>query len=131
VGFDETVRSSGTRSLRIRFDATQNPGEIGVEQTVFLPPGRYRFQAHVRTQDISTDQGVGFRLTSEDAPQPLNVTTDALRGTTEWTLVERMFEAPPGGALTRVSVVRKPSLKFDNLISGTVWIDQVSIRPSN
>jgi O-antigen ligase len=131
VDFDETVRSSGRRSLRIRFDGTQNPGEIGVEQTVFLPPGRYRFQAYVRTQEISTDEGVAFRLTSEDAPQPINVTTDALRGTNEWTLVERMFEAPPGGALTRVSVVRKPSLKFDNLIGGTAWIDQVAISPRN
>jgi len=131
VDFDETVRSSGRRSLRIRFDGTQNPGEIGVEQTVFLPPGRYRFQAYVRTQDISTDQGVAFRLTSEDAPQPLNLTTDPLRGTNEWTLVERMFEAPPGGALTRVSVVREPSLKFDNLIGGTAWIDRVTIRPGN
>jgi len=131
VDFDETVRSSGRRSLRIRFDGTQNLGEIGVEQTVFLPPGRYRFQAFVRTQEISTDQGVAFRLTSEDAPQPINVTTDPLRGTNEWTLTERLFEVPPSGALTRVSVARKPSLKFDNLIGGTAWIDQVAISPRN
>jgi O-antigen ligase/tetratricopeptide (TPR) repeat protein len=131
VDFDDTVRSSGRRSLQIRFDGTQNLGEIGVEQTVFLPPGRYRFQAYVRTQEISTDQGVAFRLTSENTPQPINVTTDALRGTNEWTLVERMVEAPPGGALTRLSIVRKPSLKFDNLIGGTAWIDRVSISPRN
>jgi hypothetical protein len=41
--------------------------------------------------------------------------------------VERVFDAPKQGGPVRVSVVRKPSLKFDNLIRGTAWIDQVSI----
>jgi O-antigen ligase len=129
IDFDETVHSSGKRSLRIRFDGTQNPGDIGLEQAVFLPPGRYRFEAHVRTEDVSTDQGVAFRVVSEERQQALDVTTDNVRGSNDWTMLESVFDAPPGGGLTRVSVVRKPSLKFDNLIKGTAWIDQVSISP--
>ncbi len=129
IDFDETVRSSGTRSLRIRFDGTQNPGDIGLEQAVFLPPGRYRFEAHVRTEDISTDQGIAFRVVLEERQQALAVTTDNVRGSNDWTVLERTFDAPAGGALARVIVVRKPSLKFDNLIKGTAWIDQVSISP--
>jgi O-antigen ligase/tetratricopeptide (TPR) repeat protein len=129
IDFDEAVHSSGKRSLRIRFDGTQNPGDIGLEQAVFLPPGRYRFEAHVRTEDVSTDQGVAFRLVSEERQQALDVITDNIRGSSDWTMLERDFDAPPGGGLTRVSVVRKPSLKFDNLIKGTAWIDHVSISP--
>ena len=38
-----------------------------------------------------------------------------------------MFDAPRGGALVRVLLARKPSLKFDSKIAGTVWIDDVSL----
>src|SRR5207249_300446 len=127
IELDEAVRASGRRSLRIRFDGTQNPGDIGVDETVFLPAGRYRIEAHVRTEEVSTDQGVAFRVVSEERPQALDVTTDNVRGSSDWTMVERVFDAPAGAGLTRVSLVRKPSLKFDNLIKGTAWIDQVSI----
>ena len=130
IDFDEAVRASGRRSLGVRFDGTQNPGEIGVEQTVFLPPGRYRFEAHIRTVEISTDQGIAFRIVSEGGPQGLDVTTEAVRGSNDWMVLERVFDAPPGGGLIRVMVVRKPSLKFDSLISGAAWIDQVSISPA-
>src|SRR5206468_6003769 len=50
IDFDESVRTSGHRSLRIRFDGTQNASEIGVGQTIFLPAGRYQLQARVKTQ---------------------------------------------------------------------------------
>jgi hypothetical protein len=44
-------------------------------------------------------------------------------------ILERVFDAPPDGGLVRVSLARKRSLKFDSLIRGTVWVDQVSISP--
>ena len=43
--------------------------------------------------------------------------------------MEQVVEAPPNGGLLRVMLVRKPSLKFDNLVRGTAWIDQVSLTP--
>jgi hypothetical protein len=131
IDFDRDVRYSGERSLRIRFDGTMNPGAIGVEQTVFLKAGRYRFDAYIRTQEISTDQGVAFRLASDASSQQLDVTTEQLRGSHDWTRVERAFEVPSGAGLVRVSLVRTPSLKFDNLVRGTVWVDQVSITPAD
>jgi O-antigen ligase/cytochrome c-type biogenesis protein CcmH/NrfG len=128
VDFDRDVRHSGARSLRIQFDGTKNLTGAGVEQVVFLKEGRYRFQADIRTQDLSTDQGVALRVVGPEAPQRLDFTTEALRGTHDWTRVERVFNAPAGGGLVRVTIVRTPSLKFDNQIRGTSWIDRVSIR---
>jgi hypothetical protein len=43
--------------------------------------------------------------------------------------VAHKFVAPPGTGLVIIRLTRKPSLKFDNLLRGTLWIDQVSIRP--
>jgi hypothetical protein len=45
-------------------------------------------------------------------------------------ILDQAFQVPPGAGLVQVSLVRKPSLKFDNLIRGTVWIDHVTITPS-
>jgi O-antigen ligase/tetratricopeptide (TPR) repeat protein len=129
IDFDREVKRSGGRSLRIQFDGTANIGEIGVRQFAFLPPGQYRFRAHIRTSEVSTNEGVAFRVISDDAPKQLDFTTEDSRGTNDWTLVERVFDAPPGGGIVSVRLVRRPSLKFDNLLKGTVWIDQVSIRP--
>jgi hypothetical protein len=127
--FDDRVRHAGRRSLRVAFDGTQNVGEIGVEQAVFLVAGRYRVRAYIRTHEVSTDEGVALRVVYAESPRALDFKTERLRGTNEWTMVEGQFAAPPSGGLVRVSLVRKPSLKFDNLIRGTVWVDEVSISP--
>ncbi len=127
VDFDRDIHYAGTRSLRIQFDGSQNVGNIGVRQTVFLTAGRYRFAAYVRTKDISTDEGIAFNLMDPEAPQRLNFTTEALLGTNDWKLIEHQFQVRPGTGLIQLSIVRKPSLRFDNLIRGTAWIDQLSI----
>ena len=98
-----------------------------MEQAVFLKPGRYRFRAHIRTREVSTDEGVHFRVVCDETPKDLDVATEDLRGSNDWTMVERVFDAPPGGGLVRVLLTRKPSLKFDSKIAGTVWIDDVSL----
>jgi O-antigen ligase len=127
IDFDPGVRHSGRRALRVRFDGTTNVADIGVWQEVFLESGRYRLRAFVRTEDVSTNEGVAFRVVYGDSPKLLDMTTETLKGSNEWTLVERVFDAPPKGGLVTVSLARKPSLKFDNLIRGTAWIDQVEI----
>jgi O-antigen ligase len=129
IDFDRDTRHSGDRCLRIQFDGTQNVGNIGLRQTVFLKPGRYRFQAYIRTKEVSTDEGVAFSVVDEETSKRVSFTTESLLGSSDWRLVEREFEAPPGTGLVQVSLIRKPSWKFDNLIRGTVWIDGVSIGP--
>jgi O-antigen ligase len=121
IDFDRSVRYSGSRSLRIQFDGTQNVSGVGVSQTLFLKPGRYRFQAYVHTEEVSTDEGIAFNVAG--------FTTKSLLGTNDWTAVERGFQVQPGQELAQVTVVRKVSLRFDSLIRGTVWIDHVSISP--
>lgn len=125
---DAAVARSGTRALRVQFDGTQNVTDVGVEQWIFLPTGRYRFSAYVKAEAISTDRGVAFQLVYDQAPSP-PVTTEAVRGTHDWQLLEQIVEAPAEGGLARVRLVRQPSLKFDNLVRGTAWIDQVRLTP--
>jgi tetratricopeptide (TPR) repeat protein len=129
VDFDRNAPYSGARSLRIQLDGKQNLSDAGVSQTVLLKPGRYRFRAYVRTEDLSTDEGFSFRVVEEESGKRVNFTTEGVLGSHDWTLVEHAFEAPSGVGLVRVGLVRKPSWRFDCLIRGAMWIDQVSIVP--
>lgn len=131
VAFDTNTRHAGARALRVTCDGTQNVGEVGVEQAVYLAAGQYRLDAYVRTEGVTTDEGVGLRVVSSGAPQPLDVMTERMGGTAAWTRVESIFEVPAGGRLLRVVVARKPSLKFDQFVRGAVWIDEVRLSREN
>jgi hypothetical protein len=88
-----------------------------------VPPGRYKFQAYIKTDGLTTDQGVAFALSAIG----LDVTTDSISEAADWRVVEKEFEVPADAGLVHVRVFRRPSLKFDNRVKGTVWIDQVRI----
>ena len=130
IQFDREIHYSGLRSLRIKFDGRHNVSNIGVRQIVFLKPGRYRFAAYIRTKELTTDEGFAFSIVDPEAKH-LSFTTESMIGTNDWKLVEHTFQVLPKTGLIQLSLTRKPSLRFDNLIRGTVWIDQVSISPES
>lgn len=127
VQLDSRVARSGARSLRLRFAGTENLNYSGTYETTFVAPGDYSFQAFVRTEGITTDQGVGFRISDAEAASALDVRTEQLVGTHEWKKIEQMIHVPRGTRLLLVQIVRQASLKFDGDISGTAWIDSVNL----
>ena len=122
--------SEGSTALRIEFSKAGNPHYRHVSQQAVVLRGRLRFSAAVRSDGITSDQGIGFQIVDAEAPHRFDVSTESVRGTTNWTTVETEFEPPPDTKLLEVRVVRRPSLKFDNQLSGTVWIDDVSLGPA-
>ena len=127
AAWDANVAHSGKHSLRIRFDGKENIAFNQISQTAFVTPGRYRFEAFVRTEAITTDQGIGFHLVGVDGPSRLDIYTERLVGTNDWKRIEQVITVPRDRDLLQVQVVRQPSLKFDNQISGTAWIDSVRL----
>jgi hypothetical protein len=85
----------------------------------------------VRTERLTTDEGIGFRILDPTAASRLDVKTERVTGTSDWRKIDQVFEVRPQTRLIQIQVVRQPSLKFDNNISGTVWIDTVQLTPSN
>jgi O-antigen ligase len=131
VSRDAGVAHGGTHSLRIGFEGNQNLNYSDVSQTIFLKPGRYRFDAYVRTERLTTDEGIGFHILDPAASSRLDVMTKRLTGSNDWKKIEQVFDIRPQTKLIQIRVVRQPSLKFDNDISGTVWIDTVKVTPIN
>jgi hypothetical protein len=128
VSRDGKMAHSGQWSLRIDFRGKENLNYSHVSQTVCVRPGPLRFQAYVRTEGITTDQGVGFRVFDPESPARLDARTAQLSGDSDWRPLELAFVVPPETRLLVVQVRRPPSLKFDNKIAGTAWVDDAVLN---
>jgi hypothetical protein len=119
---------SGKCSLRLSFAGTQNVGFAVASQLAFVRPGIYRFQAFIRTQAVTTDQGIRFRISDAEVPARLDEVFGQFTGSSPWSKVEHDLVVAPNTRLLRIEVVRRPSMKFDNKVDGTAWIDQLKLE---
>lgn len=126
---DAEAAHTGAHSLRIHFEGKQNLDYDDVGQTAFVRPGRYRFEAYMRTEGITTDKGVALHIYDRESSARLDARTEELTGTHDWTKVERVIVVPRETRLLRLELNRQRSMKFDNQISGTAWIDSVKLAP--
>jgi hypothetical protein len=127
VALDDAVAHSGSHSLRIAFEGTGNVTEGYLAETVVVPPGNYHFEAYVKTQNVTTDQGVSLRVLDPDSTSRLDGRTDPLLGTSDWKRLSLDFCVSPRTKRLEIRVARKASLKFDSKIKGTVWVDTVRL----
>jgi len=119
----------GVGCLRLAFLGETNVAFDHASQLVVVQPGVYRFMAFLKTSGITTDQGVRFRIADATAPGRLEAITEGYTGTRDWTEVSRTIRVPVGTNLVSVQVVREASMKFDNKICGTAWVDDVALTP--
>jgi O-antigen ligase len=127
VELDASVARTGARSLRVRFGGKANVAYSHTFETTFVTPGLYRFQAFVRSQGITTDQGIGFHIFDAEGSSPVDLKTEQVTGTTDWKQIEQIVRVPPETKLLTVQIVRARSWKFDSHIAGTAWIDAVTL----
>jgi O-antigen ligase len=127
TALDSNVAHTGTHSLRIRFAGTENVGYAHTTQKTSVPQGTYRFTAYIRTENITTDKGIAFRIFDPENSSLLDARTEQFVGTTGWKKVEQTVRVPRATRLLEIQVIREPTMKFDNRVSGTAWIDTVSL----
>lgn len=126
--FDTTTYQSGARSLQIRFDGTANRDFQHLVQYVPVRPrNRYRFTAFLRTEGISTDSGIRFRIFDPKRRAALDILTPGLVGSEPWVLQEAEIATGSETRLLAIALRRLPSRKFDNKLRGTAWLDDVSL----
>jgi tetratricopeptide (TPR) repeat protein len=131
TGYDPRQRHSGKYSLRVTFDGRHNPNFDGVcTNAEVRPETTYRLSAWVRTQSLTSDQGVRVRLSwhAESRTGSFLNTNDVL-GTQPWTPLEIPWTSGKDVRYARVCVLRNASAKFDSQIQGTAWIDDVTLIP--
>lgn len=128
--FDNETAHSGARSLRITFDGTANLNFQNVYEYVPVAPNHdYHFSAYLRTESISTDQGIRFEMFDPQHPTEDRTFTAKLVGTNDWTRVHANYRSGPHTQLLEILLRRAPSEKLDNKLRGTVWVDDVWLIP--
>jgi hypothetical protein len=128
IGIDTTVFHSGGHSMVISFSGSSgNLFYEGLQHWVKVTPGvAYQARAYMKTEDITTDSGPRLWVHDPVKPAVFNKYSDQLVGSNAgWTLLTIDFT--PKADFVTVAVARVPSQKLDNVISGRVWVDDVSV----
>ncbi len=128
---DRRQKHTGKQSLRLFFDGKHNTNYEGVcTNAEVQPETTYRFSAWVRTQALTSDEGVRFRLSGFSDSRPSGSTdSQDSRGTQSWTRVEMPWTSGKDVRRARVCVLRYLSRGLDTRIQGTAWIDDISLVP--
>jgi hypothetical protein len=128
---DDSSAHEGRWSLRIEFDGAANVAYRHVAQQAVVAPGRWKLQAWIRAERVSSDQGVGLRIFEARAAPAWQVWTETVSGDSDWKRIEAIVTVPPAVRLVQIEIVRRPSRRLDCRMGGVVWIDGVSLTPSD
>jgi tetratricopeptide (TPR) repeat protein len=130
VDFADPSAYKGAHCLRVDFPVSQNDEFELVYQILPVDPGQaYVLAAYVRSRDITSDSGPRLRVVDPDCSDCLSVSTESTTGTTAWHSVNVNFIAGKQTRVVRVSAWRPRSRTFPMDISGSFWLDDVSLRP--
>jgi tetratricopeptide (TPR) repeat protein len=126
--FDSVPEAYGVRSAQIYFGGGSNPELSEPKQYVAVDSNQsYRFHAYVRTESITTEMGMRFSITDPNHLNAVHVLTENLTGSHPWTATDAEVVTGPETQFLLVQLQRYPSRMFDNKLSGTVWIADVSL----
>jgi hypothetical protein len=132
IDLDKSEKHSGAQSLRLSFDGKHNPNlEAACTLGIVQPGTTYRFSGWIKSQAITTDQGLAFRLRQVDGGFAAVADTRQVVGTNPWTLVDQSWTSGPDVHSVRVCVIREASENPDVRISGTAWVDDVNLLPQS
>jgi hypothetical protein len=128
---DTRQKHSGKSSLRLTFDGRHNVNFDGVcNNAEVRPETNYRLSAWIRTQTLTTDQGLRLRLNwYSDGHPGGSIETPDVQGTQPWTFIQMLWTSGKDVRYVRVCIVRNTSGKLDSQIQGSAWVDDVALIP--
>lgn len=130
ISFDRTEKHSGERSLRILFNGRENLNfEDACHDIIPEPRQRYLLSGWIRTQLLTSSEGVRLQIFVITPTANESVTTEEVHGTQAWKQVQLEWAAPAGALFGRVCVKRNMSDQPGVDIQGAAWIDDVSLLP--
>jgi hypothetical protein len=129
VDFSAPDAYRGAHCLRIDFAVSQNQEYEPVYQFVPVRPNHtYRLEAYVRSEDITSDTGPCLRVTDTQQPSFRDAVSETTVGTTPWHPVRAYFSTGPKTQAVRISVWRPRGRAFPTEITGSFWLDAVSVE---
>lgn len=130
LSFADSRAYQGRKCLRLDFLAGQNEDSEPVYQLVLVRPNQpYILTAFVRSERVTSDSGPRLRVVDAASPPDLDAVSETTLGTTPWHVVQLAFVTGPRTEAVQICVWRPRSRTFPGQISGTVWIDGLSLKP--
>jgi len=131
LDFADPHAYDGKRCLRIDFIAPSNGEYTPLYQDVPAEPNqRYSLTAFVRSVELTSQSGPRLRVVDLNDPAGLDVAGEPTLGTTAWHRVQVSFATGPDTRFVQVLVWRPRGVDFPTEISGSFWIDDVSLKPA-
>ena len=131
IDFDSAPPSYGVRTVRLDFGGGSNLELTEPMQYVPVEPGHaYHFHAYMRTEEITTESGMRFSIVDPNHNNAVNALTENLTGSHPWADTDMEVTTGPETHFLLVRLLRSASRLFDNKLSGTVWIADVSLVPA-
>jgi tetratricopeptide (TPR) repeat protein len=119
----------GAHCFRIDFAVNRNQEYEPAFQLVRVLPNRsYRLGAYVRSEQITSDTGPTLRISDPEDANAKDVASSTTTGTTPWHPIGLSFSTGPNTHLVRLSIWRPRGRVFPTEISGTFWVDALSLR---
>jgi tetratricopeptide (TPR) repeat protein len=129
VDFSSPGAYHGAHCLRVDFTVSRNDEYEPAYQIVpVLPHHAYTLEAYVRSEDITSDTGPCLRVGDTQPAGFPDAISETTVGTTPWHPLRLSFSTGPQTRAVRLSFWRPRSRVFPMEISGTSWLDAVSLH---
>jgi hypothetical protein len=130
VDFSAPGAYHGAHCLRVDFTVSRNEEYEPAYQIVpVLPHHAYTLEAYVRSADITSDTGPCLRVSDTQPGGFPDAISDTTVETTPWHPLRLSFSTGAQTRAVRLSFWRPRSRVFPTEISGTSWLDAVSMKP--
>ena len=127
ITFDSSLAFEGKNSLKIVFNGKENVNFYHVYQFVPLKPDtEYVLKASMKTRAVTTKSGLKIEIVG--IGPAFYKASGPLIGDHEWEELTVPFRTPAQSQGGLVRIRRERTDKFDRFISGTVWLDNVSLK---
>jgi tetratricopeptide (TPR) repeat protein len=129
LDFADTSAYQGAHCLRIDFTVPRNEEYEPVYELVAVAPMHsYVLRAYVKSNSITSESGPCLRVLDPNCPACLDASSEGGVGATPWHPLSLRFSTQASTQLVRVSVWRPLGRTYPMEISGSFWLDQVSVR---
>lgn len=120
----------GKYSVLIDFAGTHNVNFYHLRQTVVVQPGQtYRLRGLWSGYNVTTRSGVYVDVHAVGSEDPVDAHIDPQFGSWSWHPFNVDIAVPDDVHLLEIAVRRRATDSLDRLISGKVWLDDISLQP--
>lgn len=121
---------AGAKCARIDFVVGRNAEYDLLGQVVRIKPNtRYSLSAYVRSDHLTSESGPRLRVVEMGCEGCAIRTSDPTVGTTGWHPIDLEFMTQPQTQAVKISFWRPVDHTYSRDITGTVWLDDVTLRP--